>query len=208
MSRTAASLWPAIRDMASETPRRPWRIADIACGGGHVPVALARLAARDGIETEIVGYDVSPVAVAYAAAHAARAGTRRVRFVRADALRGEVEGLFDVALTSLFLHHLADEEAAAVLGAMKRIGRRLVMVSDLKRTRLGYLMAWSGCRLLSRSRVFRVDGPRSVRSAYSIAEIRAVAGRAGLAGSTIAERWPQRFVLTWAADDGEAPPHG
>lgn len=219
VSRTAASLWPAIRRLASRDPRRRLRIADLACGGGHVSVALARLAARDRVEADIVGYDISPVAVDYATALAGRSGIRGVRFVVGDALHGglvgpadagpgrKADGAFDVALSSLFLHHLGDDEAVATLAAMKRIGRCLVVVSDLKRTRLGYLMARVGCRLLSRSRVFRVDGARSVRSAYSPDEIRAVAARAGLAGATLADHWPERFVLTWKADGGCAQSH-
>jgi SAM-dependent methyltransferase len=200
--RTAAPIWSAIRELASSAPPRRLRVAELACGGGHVSVALARLAARHGIEAEFVGSDISPVAVDYAAALARRTGVRGVRFVRADALRDHVGETFDVALSSLFLHHLNDDEAVAGLAAMKRLGRRLVVVSDLKRSRLGYCVAWAGCRLLSRSRVFRTDGALSVRAAYSPGEIRAIAQRAGLTGATVASRWPQRFVLTWKAGSG------
>ena len=209
VSRTAASIWPAIRELTSGAPARRLRVADIACGGGHVAVALARLAARDGVEVDIVGHDISLVAVDYATALAGRSGVRGVSFVLGDVLHDElvgpaeagpnksVNGTFDVAFSSLFLHHLGEDEAVAALAAMKRVGRRLVVVSDLKRSRLGYLMAWIGCRLLSASRVFRTDGALSVRAAYSPDEFRAVADRAGLVGATIASQWPERFVMTW-----------
>jgi len=204
VSRTAASIWPAIRELTSGAPARRLRVADIACGGGHVAVALARLAARDGVEVDIVGHDISPVAVDYATALAGRSGVRGVSFVLGDLLHDELVGpaeagphTFDVAVSSLFLHHLGEDEAGAALAAMKRVGRRLVVVSDLKRSRLGYLMAWIGCRLLSGSRVFRTDGALSVRAAYSPDEFRAVADRAGLVGATIASHWPERFVMTW-----------
>lgn len=202
VSRTAASLWPAIRDAEPGRSARPLRIADFGCGGGHLSLALARLAARARVDAEIVGYDISPVAVDYATALAHRLAVRGVRFVRTDVLEDGVAGSFDAAVSSLFLHHLDEVDAVACLNAMRRAGRRLVVVSDLKRTRRGYLMAWVGCRLLSTSRVFRTDGPRSVRAAWSSAEVRALALRAGLVGATLTDHWPERFVLTWKAVGG------
>jgi len=83
---------------------------------------------------------------------------------------------------------------------MRDAARHLVVVSDLRRTRLGYLFAWVGCRLLSRSRVFHVDGTRSVEAAFTMDEARRLAERAGLAGARIVARWPQRFLLTWRRD--------
>ena len=64
---------------------------------------------------------------------------------------------------------------------MKAAARRLVLVSDLRRSATGYFFAWAGCRLLSRSRVFHVDGTRSVAAAFTPAEARA-SGREGGAG--------------------------
>jgi hypothetical protein len=101
-------------------------------------------------------------------------------------------------ICTLFLHHLPEDEAVALLGRMKAAAAHLVVVSDLRRSRLGYAFAWAGCRLLSRSRVFHVDGTRSVESAFTTAEARRLAARADLDGATIVEHWPQRWMLTWA----------
>jgi hypothetical protein len=59
------------------------------------------------------------------------------------------------------------------------------------------MMAWAGLRLLSRSEVARVDGPRSVQAAFNLPEVRAVAVEAGLSGVVIERGWPQRFILRW-----------
>ena len=76
-------------------------------------------------------------------------------------------------------------------------GNHLVVVNDLLRSRGGLLLAHLASRLFTGSDVVRVDGPRSVRAAYSLGEIRALAGRAGLESARIEPRWPCRFVLTW-----------
>ena len=197
ISRTAAATWPAIHRAALDAGHRPVRVLDIACGGGHVAVAIARRLARAGIPAEVFGCDMSVVALDYARTLASRAGVQQVRFVQLDVLRDPWPTGFDVVHCSLFLHHLADDDAVETLRRMKNAAGRLVAVSDLKRTDLGYLFAWVGCRLLSTSRVFHVDGTLSVAAAFTSTEAGALAARAGLEGAIIQDCWPQRFLLTW-----------
>jgi len=197
VSRTAAILWPAVREIARTAPAAPIRILDVASGGGHVAVSLARRAARDGIAVDITGCDISPVAIDYARTLARRAGVEGVRFEPVDALHWSWPGKVDVAICTLFLHHLDEDLAAMLLARMKAAARRLVLVSDLRRSATGYLFAWAGCRLLSTSRVFHVDGTRSVAGAFTPAEARRLAARAGLDGARVTTHWPQRWLLTW-----------
>jgi SAM-dependent methyltransferase len=201
VSRSAATIWRSVRGVLPGDGRR-LRVLDLACGGGRVLVDLARRAARERVPLEARGLDRSPVALEYARALAARAGVRDVTFAIHDVEREPLPGGFDVLVCSLFLHHLDDDGAVALLRRMREAASRRVVVSDLRRTRLGYLYALVGCRLLSRSHVFHVDGPRSVEAAFTDDEVRQLAARAGLAGARVARRWPQRFLLTWRRDDG------
>ncbi len=106
-------------------------------------------------------------------------------------------GDFDVIMTSLFLHHLPRAEAVRLLAAMSQSARRLVVVNDLRRSTVGYLLAQAICRLVSRSPVVHVDGPRSVAGAFTMAEIRQMCVEADLTPIRLVRRWPCRFLLTW-----------
>jgi hypothetical protein len=103
-------------------------------------------------------------------------------------------------MASLFVHHLDEQDAVRLLGNMAKGARAAIVVSDLRRTRLGLLFAWVGCRALSRSHVVHVDGARSVRAAYTAEEARHLADRAGLRDARVTTRWPQRWVLEWTRD--------
>jgi 2-polyprenyl-3-methyl-5-hydroxy-6-metoxy-1,4-benzoquinol methylase len=197
VSRTAATIWPAIRGAAHDAARRQLRVLDIACGGGHVLVSLARRAAAEAINVEWTGWDASGVAVDYARTLSDRSYVKGVRFEQADALHDPMPGGVDVVFSTLFLHHLADEDAAALLSRMRDAAARAVIVSDLRRTRLGRLFTLVGCRLLSRSRVFHVDGARSSAAALTTREARDLARRARLPGAQVDEIWPQRWLLVW-----------
>ena len=90
------------------------------------------------------------------------------------------DGTYDVAHSSLVLHHLEPEEAVAFLRELGRVAQRGVIVNDLVRNRLGWLGAWLIGHLLTRSRYTRNDAPLSVRRAYTKAELNALLAAAGL----------------------------
>jgi 2-polyprenyl-3-methyl-5-hydroxy-6-metoxy-1,4-benzoquinol methylase len=196
LSRSAAVLWPEISELARRLSR-PIRVLDVASGGGDIALSLARRAARGGIPLEFDGCDISPLAVGYAEERARQAGLKNARFVQLDALQSSWPGEYDAVMCSLFLHHLSDRDAERLLQKMAETARHLVLVNDLRRSRAAYALAWLGCRILSRSPVVHTDGPRSVAAAFTVGELRELATRSGLAGATVARRWPQRMLLVW-----------
>ena len=202
-------VWPAIeaaarRAQGSAERQRVIRVVDVACGGGDVAIAVKRRAVRAGLGVEVIGCDVSETALEYARAAAERAGVD-VRFERVDALAGPLP-VGDVIMCSLFLHHLTEDQAGAVLGHMRDAATAegqsgTVLVNDLRRSRVGHAAAVVGTRLLSRSTVVHVDGPRSVRAAFTVGELRALAERAGLPGARVERVRPWRVRLMWRAVD-------
>jgi ubiquinone/menaquinone biosynthesis C-methylase UbiE len=113
-------------------------------------------------------------------------------------------GSIDVVTCSLFLHHFDPDGVAAILREAARIARRGVVVSDLARSRLSLVLTWLTTRVFSRSRVFRDDGPRSVRAAFTPAELAAIAARAGLGGAKVRRHFPFRMLLVWRTPTGRA----
>ena len=178
-------------------------VVDVACGGGDVTIGIARRlegSARWGT-VAVTGIDISPRALERARSLADRRRSK-VTFVRRDVT---LEGCppCDVAVSSLFLHHLDDDEARCLLQGMAAAVRRGIVVSDLIRSRPGLLLAHLGTMVLSRSRVARVDGPLSVRAARTVPEYRSLLASAGLHGATVRRVWPERVVIVWRAGGSE-----
>ena len=174
---------------------RSLRILDVACGGGDVMVYVARRARSAGLPLEVHGCDLSPVALEHARRESERWGVATEFLVR-DVVTEGLPGGYDLVCSSLFHHHLSREDAVVLLRSMAHAGRS-VLVQDLLRGTLGYVLAWCGLRLLSRSDVARVDGPRSVRAAFTLREARAMAEEAELVGAQVQRAWPERFILRW-----------
>ncbi|HEY2147946.1 MAG TPA: methyltransferase domain-containing protein [Pirellulales bacterium] len=199
MSGSAGILWPPIERLARRSGR-PIRVLDIATGGGDIPIALSRRAQRRGLPIQVAGCDVSPRAIEFARRRAERLGAQ-VEFFQRDVLAEPLPEGFDAIVCSLFLHHLADDDAIEILRRMAAASRHLVAANDLRRSTAGLLLAYAASKTLTGSDVVRVDAPLSVRAAFTIAEARAIAERAALGGATVKPRWPQRFLLCWWRDE-------
>jgi len=176
----------------------PVSVLDVACGGGDTLRELGLAARRRRIGVELHGCDRSEVALDHARERATAKGIA-VALSRLDVLEDPLPGDHHLVLSSLFLHHLAEDDAVRLLRSMAEATRRTLLVQDLRRTRTGLALAWLGLHTLTRSPVARVDGIRSVRAAFTTSEAGELCRRAGLDGARVLRRWPQRFMIRWEA---------
>jgi 2-polyprenyl-3-methyl-5-hydroxy-6-metoxy-1,4-benzoquinol methylase len=156
------------------------------------------MAKRKGLALDIHVCDLNPEAVAIAQSNAVRRQAALTVFT-ADALAKPTDhNSFDVVYCTLFAHHLDELDVVRLLEVMALRSRKLVLVDDLIRSRLGFALAWIGTRLLSRSSVVHTDGPLSVRAALQPDEMKSIAMQAGLNDAQIKRSWPERYLLSWA----------
>ena len=198
ISRCSAGLFRPIEALAITQPAQPLRVLELACGGGDTAIDLALMAKRKGLALDIHVCDLNPEAVAIAQSNAVRRQAALTVFT-ADALAKPTDhNSFDVVYCTLFAHHLDELDVVRLLEVMALRSRKLVLVDDLIRSRLGFALAWIGTRLLSRSSVVHTDGPLSVRAALQPDEIKSIAMQAGLNDAQIKRSWPERYLLSWA----------
>lgn len=164
---------------------RPVRVLDVATGSADIPLILARWARARSLALEVVATDFHPLTLEVAHRRVARDSSVSVRIADARSLPFE-DRAFHFALCSTALHHFDDADAVQVLREMSRVASAGVIVSDLRRSRPALL----GAQILAatvwrRHPITRHDGPLSVRSAFTAAELRALAERAGLRGAHV-----------------------
>lgn len=170
-------------------PRTPSRLLDVGCGGGDVARALARWARRDGLHLEVTGIDPDPRAPAFALREEVRerpGGNARspgpgaaeapgVGFRRASTTDLVAEGArFDLVICNHVLHHLAPPDVRRFLDELGELGTRRVLVSDIERSRAGYLLFSLGSALPFRNSYIRADGLVSIRRSFTADELREI----------------------------------
>jgi len=172
------------------------RILEIGSGGGGLIAALLARSRQMRQEHRVIALDCSPFAIADARSHIG--GDRAADFVVGNAMQLPfADRSVDIAVCSLLLHHFDPEEAINLLREASRVASHAVVVGDLDRTALAWLLTWFVTRVMSRSRLFHVDGPRSVRAAYRPAEAHTLATHAGMARVSVRRVFPFRWTLIW-----------
>jgi ubiquinone/menaquinone biosynthesis C-methylase UbiE len=162
-------------------------VLDVGTGAGDMPLAFA----RRGWRTTAI--DTNPQVLRVA--RRATAGTDLVEVLEADARSLPfADGSFDVAHCSLLVHHLAPDEAIAVLREMRRVARHGVVVNDLRRGLLPLVATGASVVVLGRSRVTRTDGIASARRAYTMNELDELLAGAGLRSAWRSISWMPRVV--------------
>ena len=169
----------ASRDGSAATG--PARLLDVGTGAADIPEELLRTW-RDPRPLEIVATDSRPeVLEAAIRVRPALDGHPRLTLAVADGRAlPYADAAFDVAHASMVLHHLDPDDAVQFLAELRRVSRTGVVVNDLARGRLRWLVAWLLLHATTRNRLTLNDGPLSVRRAYTPAEAKALLERAGL----------------------------
>ena len=124
------------------------------------------------------------------------AGTN-IRFFAHDVTRKPLPEGFDMIMSTLFLHHLDEADAISFLRDAAAKAKDRVVVQDLIRSRLSYWFARLGTSALLLNDICRLDGRTSVEGAFTLAEARDLAVRAGLPDAQIVQRLPFRYLIRW-----------
>lgn len=157
---------------------QPIRILDIGTGNADIPCSIARWARKRGFPVNITGIDIIPDIV-----HIARQNTKEfpeITIKECDFLYlPEEDEKYDYAIASLLFHHLSLDSVVHGLQAMDTLSRRGIIISDLHRTQVGYLMVTIASKLLGNS-IVQNDGPLSVRRSFRLHELNELAQKSGL----------------------------
>jgi SAM-dependent methyltransferase len=170
-------------------PKGRFSVLDVGAGGGQSAKVIAAL--RPDAQVTSLDYRVHQVAAADPPRLAADAF--RLPFAPRS---------FDLVFCSLFLHHFEDEQIVQLLSGFAQVARRAVLVNDLERHRLAYHFLPATRWLFGWHRLAIYDGPISVRAAFRVSELEALAKRAGLRKVTARNYRPAfRIGLIGRVDD-------
>jgi len=179
-------------------PSSEFAILDVGTGSADIPIAIDRWAQQHSRSVAITAVDLHPQMTALAERRTRHLAAVDVR--QADALDLPFDDdAFDVVLLSLTLHHFERGDQLRALHGAARVARHAVIVNELERCLPNYL----GARLLAHTRwrsnrLTRHDGPLSVLRAFTMPELRSIAGDAGLAVISLERLWFFRLIMVLA----------
>jgi 2-polyprenyl-3-methyl-5-hydroxy-6-metoxy-1,4-benzoquinol methylase len=159
--------------------KHPLHIVDVGCGGGDMLRRIESWAARKRVAVKLTGVDLNPHAIR-AASEFTRAESR-IEWIAGEAYSLNPDlGPIDVVISSLFTHHLTDDEIVGFICWMERVARHGWFINDLYRSQMTYTWFKVLAAAMRWHRFVRHDGPVSFQRAFLPDEWKRYAQHAGL----------------------------
>jgi SAM-dependent methyltransferase len=157
---------------------RPIRILDLGCGYGDGLRRIERWAAARNFAIEPTGLDIDPDAVAIAAE--ATPSERRIQWIAADIFAHLPEKPVHFVVSSLFTHHLSDNDVVRLLEWMEGRAALGWFVNDLSRAAIPYHFIRAFTRLARLHPFVQHDAPASFARSFTPQDWQRMCADAGL----------------------------
>jgi 2-polyprenyl-3-methyl-5-hydroxy-6-metoxy-1,4-benzoquinol methylase len=153
------------------------RVLDLATGSGDIPRLVVDHGRKVGAVVTVDAIDQQPSTIEIA--RCLSADYPEIEFRDADVFDFVPTQTYDIVMCSLALHHFTEPDAIRLLRRCRELSSKYVLVSDLRRGALATLGVYLLTALVFREPMTRTDGRRSAERAFSFAEFRSLAERAG-----------------------------
>jgi 2-polyprenyl-3-methyl-5-hydroxy-6-metoxy-1,4-benzoquinol methylase len=165
----------ALRPML-RCPEKTYTFLDVGCGSADLSRWILRIAARRGLNLRVVALDYDARAVEVARDLSADLPGLVIR-------QGDVRSLemkADFVFCNHLLHHFEDEEIPVVLRSLRSAAGLRVIVNDVRRSALAYVLFWFFATVFLRGSHHRHDGRLSILKGLRAGELRSILEAADL----------------------------
>jgi SAM-dependent methyltransferase len=161
----------------------PLRILDVGSGYGDGLRRIEKWATARRIAVELTGLDLNLDATAIAAE--ASAASSRIQWVTSDILTYVPERSPHLVVSSLFTHHLAENQIIQFLRWMETNAELGWFINDLTRAPIPYYLFRAFSKLMRLHHFVQYDGPVSIARSFIPAEWESMSAAAGLSNHSI-----------------------
>jgi 2-polyprenyl-3-methyl-5-hydroxy-6-metoxy-1,4-benzoquinol methylase len=146
--------------------RQTISILDIGCGDGQMLRQIAH-AAKGRFSLQLTGMEINPEVITMANAATTM---DHLDFIQGNVLTDDHPVVYDLIISSLTAHHLADEDIVKLIAWMTRHARIGWYICDLHRHVLAYYFIKYSVRIFGCNRLICHDAPLSVARGFRRAE--------------------------------------
>lgn len=178
--------------LKNQPKNKTYTIIDLGCGHGDILRQVAKYGRKHQYSFRLIGIDANQDAIAYASELSSE--YPNISFKSIDIFSGQFETLnFDIALTTLFLHHFKEEEIKTLLKKLYTNANIGLVINDLQRSKVAYgLFKLLG--LVITNQMIKQDGLTSILRAFKREELEEISQQLHLKSQI---RWKWAFRYQW-----------
>lgn len=174
--------------------KQPVVICEIGCGGGDNLKAIHKYLTRQGIKASYIGIDLNAECISFAKQQYPELPCEWIcsdyAHVKFDSNKP------GIIFSSLFCHHLNEEQLRFMLNWIKENSGQGFFINDLHRHWLAYFLIKYITRFFSKSYLVKNDACLSVARSFRKKEWQQMLADAGIAQFNISWQWAFRWLVT------------
>lgn len=180
-----------VKQLLKNKPKKQtFTIIDLGCGNGDILRMLAHFGRQQGYTFKLIGIDANIHTLNYA--KTLSNNYPEISYLQQDILADVFLNLsYDIALSTLFLHHFSDTEIIELLSKIQQKAKIGIVINDLHRHKLAYYLFKLVCLTINNPMV-KNDGLISILKGFKKQELenfsKKIAGK-----SSIAWKWAFRY---------------
>jgi SAM-dependent methyltransferase len=168
-------------------------LVDVGCGHGDMLRAVHAWCCTQGFEPDLIGIDINPWSAA--SARAVTPAHLRIDYQTGDVFDFRPASPAQFVVSSLFAHHLSDQQAVRFIQWMEDTAERGWFINDLHRHPVPFYGFGLMSRLLRWHRFVQHDGPVSIARAFRKSDWERLTRAAGIEPASIQIRWHMPFRI-------------
>ncbi|WP_026838601.1 methyltransferase domain-containing protein [Gillisia sp. JM1] len=182
-----------IQKLLKDTPeKRTIRIADVGCGSGAVLREIANWGRNQKIDLELVGIDANPYAIEIAQQRSDY--YPEIKFETLNIFSEDYKKQeYDIVLCTLTLHHFKNEEILELLNIFKEQSQLGVIINDLQRSKIAYVLFQAFCKVFINNEIARKDGLTSILRGFKKNDLKNLATKIPAQEHSIKWKWAFRY---------------
>lgn len=169
------------------------RLLDLGCGDGNMLRLCVDMMEKQGYSVKGIGLDYNENILKTAKEKSL--AYPNIEYLKIDVL--EQESLIpncDIALCTLFIHHLSDAEIELLLRSLVRKSQHAVVINDLHRNGLAFNLFKIISRIFLKTITAKHDGLISIARGFKKEELQSISARIPNQNSEIKWKWAFRYL--------------
>jgi len=180
-----------IKKLLKQQPKdKTYTIIDLGCGHGDILRLIANYGRKNNYKLKLIGVDANQDAIDYA--NELSSNYKELKFCKVDIFSNDFNNLdYDIALSTLFLHHFNQEEILSLLKKISKKARLGIVINDLHRNKVAYYL-FKLLSLTISNHMIAQDGLTSILRAFKRKELEYISKELSL-NSRIHWKWAFRY---------------
>lgn len=183
----------ALNAIFKKNPQQSYTILDVGCGDGEMLRAVVDWSRKSNFKVKCFGVDLNEATLDIARSKSTE--YPEIEYININIENWNIEKYpVNVVLCTLTLHHIAPENISEFLRAISKIGSRALIINDLQRSVVSYLLFKLFSLIFIKTQMAKTDGAISIKRSFIRQELESFARLLPHVDHRIHWQWAFRYL--------------